>query len=83
LELDARVKGVLQDMFADDAADVPRTMRRVCYDEIKPVGTLGRRLVDMKKAKRPLADVDRLLDEIRDVVHEHLYHEPRRENRIA
>lgn len=71
-ELDRRLRDAMRDIFGGTARD--RTVRRIiAYGEVKPAGTLAKRLIAMRRGRKSLEDAERLVEVIRIWVREDLY----------
>jgi hypothetical protein len=73
LRLNARVRRVMGEWRGEDGRPPSRAIGRILYDEQRPLGMLGRRLVEAKRGRMPLQKTEQLLDEVRDWLVNDLY----------
>lgn len=83
--LEARIREAMREIKGADGKPPSRAIARVVYDEQKPVGMLGRRMVEMRRKRVPLKSVERMIDELRDWLVNDLYgaKQTTRDDRVA
>ncbi|MDB4876484.1 MAG: hypothetical protein JWM41_2930 [Gemmatimonadetes bacterium] len=73
LRLEKAIKAAMSEVRGADGKPPSRAIARILYDEQKPAGMLGRRLVEMRAARSPFKSADRVLAVIRDWLVNDLY----------